>query len=142
MVHVSTILVVGLSLGCHTMACCWAVIQWLVIGPSNHPPPSSNMRQLPASISTRLTNISHDVDVLRDAAPSYNKALRDSGYTNDVEYLEGRNNKEPISKRKHVREVTRFNPPYSKNVTTKVGLNFLKLNGQTFLRSFQAMESV
>ena len=97
---------------------------------SNHPP--SILRQLPAAISRRLTDISHDVDVFRDAAPLYNKALRDSGYTNDVEYVEDRKNKEPVSKRKRERKVTWFNPPFSKNVTTKVGQKFLKLIDKHF----------
>ena len=39
---------------------------------SNHP--LSILQQLPVAISRRLTNISHDVDDFRDAAPLYNKA--------------------------------------------------------------------
>ena len=72
------------------------------------------------------------MDVFGDAAPLYNKVLRDSGYTNDVEYIQGRKNKEPVSKRKCVRKVTWFNPLFSKNVTTKVGQEFLKLIDKHF----------
>ena len=46
---------------------------------SNHPPPI--LRQLPTAIGRRLTDISYDVDVFREAAPLYNNALRESGYT-------------------------------------------------------------
>ena len=51
---------------------------------------------------------------------------------NDVEYVEGRNNKEPFSKRKHARKVTWLNPPFSKNVTTKVDQKFVKLINKHF----------
>ena len=50
---------------------------------SNHHP--SILQQLPAAISRRLTDISHDVEVFHDAAPLYNQELRESGYTNDIE---------------------------------------------------------
>ena len=97
---------------------------------SNHPPPI--LRQLPAAISRRLTDISHDVDVFQEAAPLYNNALRESGYAENVEYVEGRKNKEPVSKKNRARKVTWFNPPYSKNVITRVGQKFLKLIDKHF----------
>ena len=97
---------------------------------SNHPPPI--LRQLPAAISRRLTDISHDVEVFRDAAPLYNNALKESGYTENVEYVEGRKNIEPVSRRNRARKVTWFNPPYSKNVVTRVGQEFLKLIDKHF----------
>ena len=96
----------------------------------NHPPPI--LRQLPAAIGRRLTDISYDVDVFREAAPLYNNALKESGYTEDVEYVEGRKSIEPVSMRKRARKVTWFNPPYSKNVVTRVGQRFLKLIDKHF----------
>ena len=71
-------------------------------------------------------------DVFRDPAPLYNNAIRDSGYTNDVECLERRNNNEPFSKRKCARKVTCFNPPFNKHVLTKVVQKFLKLVNKLF----------
>ena len=97
---------------------------------SNHPPPI--LRQLPAAISRRLTDISHDVDVFQEAAPLYNNALKESGYTENVEYVECRKNKGPVSKRNRARRVTWFNPPYSKNVLTRIGQKFLKLIDKHF----------
>ena len=97
---------------------------------SNHPP--SILRQLPTAISRRLTDISHDVDVFQEAAPLYNNALRESGYTENVEYVEGRKSEEPVSKRNRARRVTWFNPPYSKNIITRVGQKFLKLIDKHF----------
>ena len=94
---------------------------------SNHPLPI--LGQLPTAIST---DISHDVDVFQEAAPLYNNALRESGYTENVEYVENRKNQEPVSKRNRARRVTWFNPSYSKNVITWVGQKFLKLIDKHF----------
>ena len=85
----------------------------------NHPP--SILQQLPAAISGRLTDISHDVDVFREAAPLYNNVLRESGFTKGIKYVGDKKNKEPVSKRNRARRGTWFNPPYSKNVITRVG---------------------
>ena len=97
---------------------------------SNHP--SSILRQLPASISRRLTDISCDEGVFREAAPLYNNALKESGFKEDVEYAESRKVKEPVSRRKRARRITWFNPPFSKNVITRVGQKFLKLIDKHF----------
>ena len=40
---------------------------------SNHPP--SILNQLPAAISRRLTDISYDAEVFKEAAPLYDDAL-------------------------------------------------------------------
>ena len=97
---------------------------------SNHPP--AIPRQLPTAISSRLTDILHDVDVFHEAALLYNNPLRERGYTANVEYVEGRKNEGPVSKRNRARRVTWFNPPYSKNVITRVGQKFLKLIDKHF----------
>ena len=55
---------------------------------SNHPP--NIIRNLPASISRRLTDISSNKDVFADAKPLYDKALRESGFSAEMEYLERR----------------------------------------------------
>ena len=49
-----------------------------------------------------------------------------------VEYVEGRKNTQPVPERKRSRKVTWFNPPFSKNVITKVGQKFLKLIDKHF----------
>ena len=97
---------------------------------SNHPP--LILRQLTSAISRHLTDISHNADVFREAAPLYNNALRDSGFTKDAEYMESRKAKEPVAKRNRVRRITWFNPPYSKNTITRVGQKFLKLIDKHF----------
>ena len=46
---------------------------------SNHPP--TIIKQMPKAISRWLTDISSNQDGFREAAPLYNSALRNSGYT-------------------------------------------------------------
>ena len=53
---------------------------------SNHPP--NIIRNLSASISYRLTDISSNKDVFANAKPLYDKALRESGFGVETEYLE------------------------------------------------------
>ena len=55
---------------------------------SNHP--LNIIRNLPASISHRLTDISSNKEVFADAKPLYDKALRESGFSAETEYLERR----------------------------------------------------
>ena len=97
---------------------------------SNHPP--QILRQLTAAISRCLTDISYGADVFREAAPLYKNALRDSGFMHDIEYVESRKAKDPAVKKNHVRRITWFNPPYSKNVKTRVDHEFLKLIDKNF----------
>ena len=88
--------------------------------------PPAILKELPAAISRRLTDISHDEEVFNSAAPLYNDALKKSGYSEKATYMEGR--KSDRRKRKsRERRITWFNPPFSKNVTTNVAHRFLKL---------------
>ena len=91
---------------------------------SNHPP--SILRNLPVSISRRLTEISSDVDAFNDAAPAYNSALKASGYAEQLVYNPSATTM-PKRTRNRSRRITWFNPPYNKNVKMNVGRAFLKL---------------
>ena len=71
------------------------------------------LKHIPAAISRRLTDISHYVEVFKEAAPLYNNALRDSRFMNNVEYVESRKVKETGPKRSQMIRITWFNPPYS-----------------------------
>ena len=52
---------------------------------SNHPP--SILKQVPNSISRRLTDISSSEQVFQQASPQYEAALRMSGFEESIEYL-------------------------------------------------------
>nr|XP_054750112.1 uncharacterized protein LOC129255808 [Lytechinus pictus] len=51
---------------------------------SNHPP--SIIKNLPASVSRRVSNISCDEETFKKAAPMYDNALRSSGYADSLYY--------------------------------------------------------
>ena len=86
---------------------------------SNHPPPI--LKHLLAAISKRLTDISHDTEVFKEAVPLYNDALTKSGFAENVNYVESRKERRLSQKRNCPRKITWFNPPYSKNVITRIG---------------------
>ena len=52
---------------------------------SNHPP--TIIKHLPAAISRRISDISCNQEIFDKAKPEYEKALRDSGYTEDLLYV-------------------------------------------------------
>ena len=86
---------------------------------SNHPP--IIIQNLPSFISRRLTNISTDQETFQDASQMYNNALRDSGYNDTVQVLEERKSEKRKRQRKRHRNITWFNPQFSKNVSMNIG---------------------
>ena len=88
---------------------------------SNHPP--TIIKQIPESVSKRLSANSSNESIFNAAAPYYNEILEKCGYKDKLTYQ-----KEPTikKKRQRTRNITWFNPPFNKNVKTKVGEFFLK----------------
>ena len=100
---------------------------------SNHPP--SIIKNLPESINKRLSTISSNEKAFKDSIQPYQAALTNSGYSTKLEY----NPPQPTphgnstnKKRKRKRHITWFNPPYSINVTTNIGKEFLRLLDKSF----------
>lgn len=94
---------------------------------SNHPP--NIKRQIPAMVGARLSHNSCDNDEFRKAAPIYEEALRKSGYTTPLCYI---NKTQAGKKKKRGRNIVWFNPPYNSNVSTNVGKEFFKLLDKHF----------
>ena len=93
---------------------------------SNHPP--NILKQLPKSIAKHISETSSSEEIFNISIKIYNKALKVSGFTDELNYSpnevhELRNK----NRRKRIRKIIWFNPPYSKNVKTNVGKVFLKL---------------
>ena len=96
---------------------------------SNHPPPI--LRNLPAAINRRLSNISSDKRSFDSAAPPYQEALRKSGYNYNLNF-----DPQPSKdKRSRQRNILWFNPPYNANVATNIGHTFLKIIDECFPKS-------
>jgi predicted GIY-YIG superfamily endonuclease len=93
---------------------------------SNHPP--NIIKQIPKTIEKRLSDHSLNEATFNEAAPIYEKALKDSGYETKLKY----NPQKPKNANNRKRNIIWFNPPFSKNVETKIGNRFLKLVDKHF----------
>ena len=95
---------------------------------SNHPP--SIIKNIPESINCRLSTISSNEEVFKNAIPPYQEALTKSGYKYDLKYNPPTENDTSVGNRrnkKRQRNISWFNPPYSRNVKTNIGRKFLNL---------------
>ena len=95
---------------------------------SNHPP--SILKNIPESVSKRLSELSKNKILFNEASTDYQSALKEAGYDQKLKF-------NPISherkSRKHrSRNVTFFNPPYSKNIDSKIGQEFFQLIDTSF----------
>ena len=98
---------------------------------SNHPP--SILRQIPLSIESRLSKHSSNENLFKESAQIYQEALKNYVYDHQLKYQKSINNKNEGTKQRK-RKIIWFNPPYSKNVLSKVGNQFLKLINKHFPR--------
>ena len=94
----------------------------------NHP--SNIIKQLPKTIEQRLSNNSSNETTFNKAAPLYEKTLSEARYDVKLKYNPNKKTKQKNRKR----NIIWYNPPYSKNVVTKVGHYFLKLLDKHFPR--------
>ena len=94
---------------------------------SNHPP--SVLQNIPQSVNDRLNRLSSSKEMFESVAPAYQEALNKSGYDYKLEFSDrsGDMSKQPRRNRTRSRRVTYFNPPFSLNVETKVGSEFLNI---------------
>ena len=102
---------------------------------SNHPP--SVLKQIPKSISKRISNNSSSKEIFDESANIYNEALRKSGYTEKLEYCPDEVTDESRNRRRknRSRNIIWFNPPYSKDVETNVAKIILNLVSKHFPRN-------
>ena len=98
---------------------------------SNHPP--NILKQLPLSIEDRLRELSSSKEIFEEAAKYYQNVLDKCGYKHKIKYeKEGPQQRVNVQtpqepRRKRGRNVTWFNPPFSKSVSTNVAKYFLNL---------------
>ena len=94
---------------------------------SNHPP--QIIKQIPLSISKRLSDNSSNENIFNDAKSEYQKALKENGYTSELQYVPKHQEKR---NRIRKRNIIWFNPPFSKNVETNIAKRFLQLIDKHF----------
>ena len=95
---------------------------------SNHPP--QTIKQLPKTISDRLSKNSSIEELFDESKEEYENPLKQSGYNNiSLKY-------EPLitseTKQKRHQNIIWFNPPFSRNVSTNVVKKFLQLVDKHF----------
>ena len=82
------------------------------------------------SVKRRLSKLSSNEKIFNNSIPTYQEALIKTDYNHKLTYQKYDQNKNNSDRRK--RQIIWFNPPYSKNVTTKVGKFFLSLSDRHF----------
>ena len=92
---------------------------------SNHTP--SIIEHLPASLEKRLSNNSSDEKIFKGAATYYEDTLNKASYINNLVYHTPSTSNQENKNKSRQRNVIWFNPPYSKNVATRIGQSFLHL---------------
>ena len=100
---------------------------------SNHPP--TIIKHLPAAIGRRISDISSSKQLFDKAKPHYESALKQGGHDEKLMYTERKKpaTRNAQSNRKNrQRNVIWFNPPYSMNVQTNIGREFLNLVSKHF----------
>ena len=93
---------------------------------SNHP--RTIIKKLPKMISTRLSVLSCTKEVFDEASGEYVDALKRSGYNDqDLSEFKYQTPTDKKKKRKRMRHVTWYNPPFCLSVKTDIGRRFLNL---------------
>ena len=98
---------------------------------SNHPP--NVLKNIGPAVNKRLSMLSSNKGLFDQVAPMYQDALKKSKHEHDLKF----NEEEPVveegeKKKKRRREVIWWNPPYSMNVKTNIGAQFLALISRCF----------
>ena len=96
---------------------------------SNHPP--SIFKAVPEGINNRLSLLSSDETIFKEAIPIYQQALNNSGFKHELKYKPSVNNKKQ-QKRKRKRNIIWYNPPFDMQVRTKIGSKFIKIIEDSF----------
>ena len=99
---------------------------------SNHPP--NIKKNLPKNINNRLSKISSNSEVFDKAKPEYQAALKDAGYNFNLRFDQSASTSTQSDKKKRnrKRKVTWWNPPWSEDIKTHVGKEFLKIIKTSF----------
>ena len=91
---------------------------------SNHP--LTVLRNLPIDINKRLSSISSNEKVFKQATSLFQKAIEKSGYDFQLKFDPKAKEKKPKN-RNRKRDALWFNPPYNSTVSTDFGGELLKL---------------
>jgi hypothetical protein len=104
---------------------------------SNHPP--LIIKRIPKSIESRLSNISSTQEIFDNNKPAYEAALKEAGHRTTLTYTPASRNDQTAThnRNRRKRNITWYNPPYSKSVQTNIGQKFLTLIEQHFPKNHE-----
>ena len=102
-------------------------IPWYVKAKSSHPP--SILKEIPKSLSKRISSSSCNEQVFSAAAPFYNDISDKCGYSEKLTFEKKQYTHE---RRIRGRNIIWYNPPFSKNVKTNIAKRFLLLLDKHF----------
>ena len=99
---------------------------------SNHPP--NIKKELPEMVKKRLSELSSSAELFKSEVTEYNEALRNAGYSGNLEYIHPEHNRtDPLpNSRSRKRKVIWFNPPFNDSVSTNIAKDFLRLVDKHF----------
>ena len=92
---------------------------------SNHPP--SITKQIPKSISRRLSNNSSNINIFNKHKHLYDDALKQSGYKQELKFTLPK-----VNSKHRCRNIIWFNPPNNKCISSNIGRDFLNLISKHF----------
>ena len=97
---------------------------------SNHPP--SILKEIPKSVSKRISSNSCNEQVFNAATPFYNDILDKCGYSERFTFEK---EQYTLERRNRGRNINCYNPPFSKNVKTNIAKQFLYFLDKHFGRN-------
>ena len=103
------------------------IIQYMHVKSNLFP---NTIKQISKTIEKRLSQLSSNEEIFNESAPFYEDKLHQSGYQQKLKYNPV--NTKTHSKRNHKRNIIWFNPPFNRNVSTKIGKYFLNLLDKHF----------
>ena len=91
------------------------------------------MKNIPAAVNKRLSNISANEKIFNESVPPFQNALSKSGYSYKMKF-EAKTTRKNVytSKRNRKRNIIWFNPPWTLNCKTRVAATFLELVKKCF----------
>ena len=96
---------------------------------SNHPP--SILKNVPLSVNKRLSLNSSNKEKFDQTSAPFQKALKDSGYDHTLNF-EPKIDQTKATSKNRPRKIIWFAPPFSSNVTTRIGSKILALIDSSF----------
>ena len=82
--------------------------------------PQNIIKHIRASIKTCLSNVSSTEAIFKESTSHYQNNLRQSKYNKPIDTKDQKHSKDK-------RKIIWFNPLFSKNVSTKIGISFVSL---------------